>query len=118
MIPVKMSVLLRSLKNIFIGKARDFSDKGIFHKLSLIAVFAWVGIGADPLSSSCYGPPEAFFALGQYHYLGLFVALGTVLTIFVISMSYSQTIELFPPRQEDNHAGSTIRQRFQQPPPR
>ncbi len=42
------------------------------------------------------GPSEAFIALGAHSYLGIFVALGTVLTIFVISSSYSQIIELFP----------------------
>lgn len=67
-----------------------------FHKLSLIAFFAWVGLGADGLSSSCYGPEEAFRALQGHSYLSVFVALGSVLTIFVISASYSQIVELFP----------------------
>ena len=47
-------------KSLVIGRARNLSDKHIFHKLSLIAFFAWVGLGADGLSSSCYGPEEAF----------------------------------------------------------
>jgi amino acid transporter len=84
------------LKRIFIGKSRSLDDKTIFHKLSLIAFFAWVGLGADGISSSCYGPSEAFLVLGKHHSLGLLVALGSVLTIFVISASYSQIIELFP----------------------
>ncbi len=84
------------LKEVLVGKARSLQDTGIFHKLSLIAFFAWVGLGADGLSSSCYGPAEAFLTLGEYHLLGIFVALGTAFTIIVISMSYSQTIELFP----------------------
>jgi len=84
------------LKKLFIGKARSFSDPGIFHKISLIAFFAWVGLGADGLSSSCYGPEEAFLALGHHTYLSIFVAMGTVITIFVISGSYHQIIELFP----------------------
>ena len=88
--------LFRRLKSILIGKSRSVSDPSIFHKLSLIAFFAWVGLGADGLSSSCYGPEEAFLALGNHHYLGVFVALGTVITIFVISASYHQIIELFP----------------------
>ena len=87
---------IRRLKRIIIGRARSPAEKGIFHKLSLIAFFAWIGLGADGLSSSCYGPPEAFLALGGHPHLGVFVALGTVLTIFVISSSYSQIIELFP----------------------
>ena len=61
-----------------------------------MAFFAWVGLGADGLSSSCYGPPEAFLALGNHPHLGIFVGLGSVLTIFVIAASYSQIVELFP----------------------
>lgn len=85
-----------SLKRLIIGKARNLQDPGVFHKISLIAFFAWVGLGADGLSSSCYGPSEAFLALKEYSYLGIFVGLGTVITIFIISASYSQIIELFP----------------------
>lgn len=88
--------LIRRLKTIMMGDARSISDPGIFHKLSLIAFFAWVGLGADGLTSSCYGPEEAFLALGKHYHLSIFVALGTVLTIFVISASYHQIIELFP----------------------
>lgn len=88
--------IIQRLKNLVIGKSRNPQDSAIFHKISLIAFFAWIGLGADGLSSSCYGPQEAFLALGSHTYLSIFVALGTVLTIFVISTSYSQIIELFP----------------------
>ncbi len=84
------------LKELFIGKAKSPLEKGIFHRLSFIAFFAWVGLGADGLSSSCYGPEQAFLALGAHPYLSLFVALASALTVFVISASYSQIIELFP----------------------
>lgn len=84
------------IKNIFIGKARNPSDSGLFHKLSLVAFLAWVGLGADGISSSCYGPQEAFLSLGSHTYLAVFVALATVVTIFIISTSYSQIVELFP----------------------
>ncbi len=84
------------LKTALIGKSRDLSDKTLFHKLSLIAFFAWVGLGADGLSSSCYGPEEAFKALNGHIYLSLLVGAATVVTVFVISTSYSQIIELFP----------------------
>ncbi len=86
----------KKLKNIVIGGAHDPHDKKLFHKISLIAFFAWVGIGADGLSSSCYGPQEAFVALQGHMYLGIFVALATAITIFIISSSYSQLIEVFP----------------------
>ena len=84
------------IKDIVIGKARDIGDSGLFHKMSLVAVLAWVGLGADGLSSSCYGPELSTLALKQYPALTLFVALACVLTIGIICVSYAQIIELFP----------------------
>jgi amino acid transporter len=86
----------RSLAKVLIGPARDVRDPHIFHTLSLVAFLAWVGLGSDGLSSSCYGPEEAFLALGNHQYLAVFLALMTALTVFVISASYTQTIDLFP----------------------
>jgi amino acid transporter len=86
----------RSLKSILFGRARSLGDNDLFHKVSLIAVFAWVGLGADGLSSSCYGPEEMFKALGHNTHLSLFVALASVVTIVAICASYSQIISLFP----------------------
>jgi amino acid transporter len=86
----------RKTKEFFLGKSLNLGDSSIFHNLSLVAFFAWVGLGSDGLSSSCYGPAEAYLALGQHTFLALFVGLASVLTIFVISASYSQIIELFP----------------------
>ncbi|MFH0771946.1 MAG: APC family permease [Candidatus Omnitrophota bacterium] len=86
----------KRLKKIFIGGAYSPYDTKLFQKLSLIAFFAWVGVGADGLSSSCYGPQEAFLALKGHTYLGIFVALASAVTVLVISASYSQIIELFP----------------------
>ncbi len=83
-------------KNLFIGKARDISDQGIFHKMSLVAVLAWVGLGSDGLSSSCYGPEESVRALGAHMALAPFVAMATILTIVIICASYSQIIACFP----------------------
>ena len=53
-------------------------------------------MGADALSSSSYGPAEAFITLTSHPYLAVFVALATVFTILIISTSYSQIVELFP----------------------
>ncbi len=86
----------KKIKTFVVGGARDPHDQKIFHKLSLIAFLAWVGLGSDGLSSSCYGPAEAFKALGGHPYLGIFVALGTGITIFILAASYSHIIELFP----------------------
>jgi amino acid transporter len=88
--------LAESIKSRLLGKPRDLKDTHLFHKLSLVAFFAWIGLGADGLSSSCYGPQEAFLALRGHTYLSIFVAIGTVITIFVIATSYSQIVELFP----------------------
>lgn len=67
-----------------------------YHSISLIALLAWVGLGADGLSSSAYGPDEAFRALGQHTYLAIALALATTITVVVISIAYSQIIKRFP----------------------
>ncbi len=85
-----------SVKSLLFGRGRSLADRDLFHKVSLIAVFAWVGLGADGLSSSCYGPEETFKALGTNVHLSLFVALASVVTIVAICASYSQIIGLFP----------------------
>jgi amino acid transporter len=87
---------LGRLRNVLFGPPKNIRDPRVFHHVSLIAFLAWVGLGADGLSSSCYGPEEAFLALGQHQYLALFLAILTAVTVFVISTSYSQIIELFP----------------------
>ena len=88
--------LYDGVKKIVIGAGKSIHDSSVFHKLSLVAFFAWVGMGADGLSSSSYGPEAAFDSLGAHSHLGIFVALATAVTVFVISISYSQIIELFP----------------------
>jgi len=91
-----ISTYFRRLRTFIIGEPRNPLDSNIFHKLSLISLFAWVGLGSDAMSSSSYGPQEAYLALGQHTYLSVFVAISIVLTIFIISTSYSQIVELFP----------------------
>jgi len=93
---MKSNTPFNRLRQVIVGKARDHSDEGLFHKMSLIAVLAWVGLGADGLSSSCYGPEETMKALMTHPAMALFVALACVITIAVICASYSQIIELFP----------------------
>src|SRR5437868_538047 len=93
--------MFERLKELLVGKPRDIEDPDLFHKISLIAFLAWVGLGADGLSSSAYGPDEAFRALsdpkyGDHTYLAIFLALATALTVFIISFAYSGIIEHFP----------------------
>src|SRR3984957_1213520 len=86
----------KTLSDLIVGKPKDIRDPRLFHSLSLVAFLAWVGLGSDGLSSSCYGPEKAFLALGHHQYLSVFLALMTAITVFVIAASYSQTIDLFP----------------------
>ncbi len=88
--------LFRRVKRVLFGAPRDLFDPKIFHNVSLVAFFAWVGLGADGISSSCYGPEEAFLALGSHAVLAIFIAVMSVATIFIISGSYAQIIEAFP----------------------
>src|SRR5207253_7718683 len=50
----------------------------------------------DGLSSSSYGPEQAFLTLGPHTHLALYLTVAMVLTVFLISASYTQIIELFP----------------------
>jgi amino acid transporter len=87
------------LRTVVIGKKHDLADHSIYQHLALAAFLAWVGLGADGLSSSCYGPSEAFKMLseqGDYRFLAVFLALATALTVLIISACYSHIIEEFP----------------------
>ena len=91
--------LLERAWNVLQGRPKNFRDPKIFHNISLIAFLAWVGLGADGLSSSAYGPDECFRALrehGNYTFLAVFLALATAVTVMILSISYSKIIEHFP----------------------
>ncbi|HEY3013290.1 MAG TPA: amino acid permease, partial [Gemmatimonadales bacterium] len=62
----------------------------------MIPFLAWVGLGADGLSSSAYGPEEAFKALGSHRYLAIGLALLMATTVLLISAAYRRIIEEFP----------------------
>jgi len=83
-------------RHLIIGAKKNIEDPGIFHKIALFPLLAWIGLGADGVSSSSYGPPEAFVALGEHTYLAVFLALATALTVFIISYAYTRIIEHFP----------------------
>lgn len=84
------------LKELIFGKPKDVFGKEGQKNILLIAFFAWVGLGADGLSSACYGPQLGYLALGSYQHLALYLALLTAATVFLIAISYNQVIELFP----------------------
>ncbi len=87
---------LQKIVRAIFGDPKHLKDPHLFHKMALIPVLAWVGLGADGLSSSAYGPEEAFRALGEHTYLAVFLGLATALTVFIISYAYSRIIEHFP----------------------
>jgi len=97
----------RKITTKILGRPRNIHDPSIFHKLSLIALLSWIGLGADGLSSSSYGPAEAVKVLyvkdpvtgtviHSYLYLAVFLAIATALTVFIIAYTYSKIIERFP----------------------
>ncbi|MBI2826855.1 MAG: APC family permease [Planctomycetia bacterium] len=88
--------LQERVKTLLVGKPRDLEDTSVFHHVSLVAFLAWVGLGADGLSSSCYGPAEAFANLGDHRFLAIFLSLATIVTVLVISACYRHIIEEFP----------------------
>ena len=107
---------MRNLASRLFGRARDLRDPKVFHQMTLVAFLAWVGLGADGLSSSSYGPEEAFKALGHFvpdgcygaagsppcdfvpdfGYLAVFLAFAIAATVFIISWGYRRIIEEFP----------------------
>jgi amino acid transporter len=88
--------MFAKLKQLLVGKPKDLEDPDLFHSITLIAFLAWVGLGADGLSSSAYGPEEAFKGLHGHWYLAVFLAAATALTVFIISLAYTGIIEHFP----------------------
>src|SRR5437762_4758210 len=84
------------LKRALLGGPKDIQDPLLFQHISLAAFLAWVGLGADGLSSSAYGPEEAFKNLGEHQYLAVFLAALTALTVLILAASYSKIIEHFP----------------------
>src|SRR5213592_64405 len=87
---------LKRVSRAVLGGPKNLQDPHLFHTLSLAAFLAWVGLGADGLSSSSYGPEEAFKNLGDHQYLAIFLALATGLTVLTISAAYTKIIEHFP----------------------
>jgi amino acid transporter len=88
--------MLLKIRNFLFGNPLDPFNKDTRRHISLIAFLAWVGLGADGISSSCYGPEEAFLALGTHEELAIYLAIATAITVFIISYAYVQVIELFP----------------------
>lgn len=94
--PEETPSIWKRVRRVLVGAPRSLSDTSLFHKLSLIPFLAWVGLGADGLSSSAYGPEEAFRTLAGHTYLAVALAFIMASTVTIISMAYSHIIERFP----------------------
>ena len=57
--------LTDKIKQTLIGRPRNIKDPTLFHKLALIPILAWIGLGADGLSSASYGPEAALGPWGS-----------------------------------------------------
>jgi amino acid transporter len=84
------------LRELLLGVPRNPFSADTQRHIAMVAFLAWIGLGADGLSSSCYGPEEAFLALGTHTHLALYIAIATAVTVFIIALAYNQVIELFP----------------------
>jgi len=91
-----VTALREKLRTLVFGGPKNLFDPRIHHRLALVAFFAWVGLGSDGLSSSCYGPEEIFRQLGAHRHLALYLVVAVVGTVFLISASYGHIIEQFP----------------------
>lgn len=88
--------LIKRIQRTLLGRRLNPFDPAVFHNISLIAFFAWVGLGADGISSANYGPEEAYLALHGATFLAPILALMIAVTIMIISAAYVQVIEEFP----------------------
>src|SRR6202022_3439769 len=86
----------KKLTQLIIGKPFNPLDHKTRHKIALSAFLAWIGLGADGLSSACYGPAQAFLSLGNHTYLAFYLAFAIAISVFIISFAYNQVVELFP----------------------
>ncbi len=86
----------KRLRRLLVGRPRRLDDRALSHRITLVPLLAWVGLGADGLSSSCYGPEECYKALGPHTWLALPLAAMIAATVFVISGCFTRIIERFP----------------------
>lgn len=95
-----MPPLFKRLRRMVVGEAKNLDSPSVFHSMTLVAFLAWVGLGADGLSSSTYGPEEAFKALNEggvdNSHLIIPLGLAMIVTIFTITAVYCQVVRLFP----------------------
>jgi hypothetical protein len=62
------------LRRAVVGPPRNPFDPRVRERIALAAFFAWIGLGADGLSSANYGPELGYMALGEHAHLALYLA--------------------------------------------
>jgi amino acid transporter len=87
---------MKRLRRLILGPPRDPLDPEMPQRVLLAAMLAWVGFGANGLSSALYGPEKAYVALGTHAEFAPLLALATIVTVFIIALAYSQVMEIFP----------------------
>jgi amino acid transporter len=90
------ATLLQRVRHAIVGPPRNPFDPAVRERIALAAFLAWIGLGADGLSSANYGPELGYLALGDNAHLAFFLALLTAVTVFIIALGYNQVIQLFP----------------------
>jgi amino acid transporter len=93
---MSFGAILGRLRRAVIGPPRNPFDPRVREHIALAAFFAWIGLGADGLSSANYGPELGYLALGEHSHLALYLAVLTGVTVFIIALGYNQVIQLFP----------------------
>jgi amino acid transporter len=88
--------LLEKCRIFLLGKTLDPLNPKTRKTMLLAAFLAWIGLGADGLSSACYGPEASYLALGSHNHLALYLAIAIAFTVFIIAIGYNQIIALFP----------------------
>lgn len=87
---------MKKLSEWLLGAKKNPLSQQTHKGLALSIFFAWIGLGSDGISSSCYGPEQSFLALNGHHSLSIWLVLLTMMTIFLISYAYNRVINLFP----------------------
>ncbi len=85
-----------NLRKLILGAPKSPLDPHVFERLALVAFLAWVGVGADSLSSVAYGPEAAFLALGSHQALAPFLILAVGITVVILTAGYSNTVAAYP----------------------
>src|SRR5271166_7152030 len=81
---------MKQFRRLILGPPRDPLDPQMSQRVLLAAMLAWVGFGANGMSSALYGPEKAYVALGTHAEFAPLLALATTITVFIIALAYSQ----------------------------